>query len=210
MDFARHGRVTVRHAGSVASMLLLFAVCLARPGGMAFAQPAAAVSLNPAQGRVGTNVVATASGFTPGDTLTLIWSGNGAFLANAMADANGNATIQITIPDSNNGQFQVQVQSRFGQAASATFTVTTAQAAALSLNPAQAAVGTNIVATASGFAPGEMLSLFVFPNGKVHGAWPRTYRSPHLKASSTSAWVCRIGATATCAGGTSGWPRADR
>jgi hypothetical protein len=162
MDFPRQGRVTGRHVSRVASLLVLLVLGLACPGGAALAQPAA-LSLNPAQGPPGTNVVATASGFTPGDTLTLIWSGNGAFLTNAMADANGNATIQITIPNSGNGQSQVQVQSRFGQTASATFTITAAQPAALALSPAQGPVGTSVTATASGFAPGDMLSLFVFP-----------------------------------------------
>ena len=160
MDFPRQERGTVWRVGRVALLLVLLTVSLAHPGGAAFAQ-ATALALNSAQGPVGTSVVATASGFAPGDTLSLFLFPMTEPVATATADASGGAQIPFAVPSLEAGAHLANVQSAAARSADATFTITAAEA--LALSPAQGPVGTSVAATASGFAPGDTLSLFVFP-----------------------------------------------
>ncbi|MBV9603150.1 MAG: hypothetical protein JOZ87_40790 [Chloroflexi bacterium] len=155
----------------IALMLVLLVSGVASPGGTALGQVAPAMSLNPAQGAVGTSVTATASGFAPGEMLSVFVFPMTEPVTTATADANGGARIAFTVPNlgpAAAGAHQVSVQGSSGTAASATFTVTGGSqpvAPAMSLSPTQGAVGTSVTATASGFAAGETLSLFVFPVG---------------------------------------------
>src|SRR5215813_5070778 len=121
-----------------------------RPGGTALAQPGCigapmcAVSLNPAQGPVGTSVVATASGFAPGDTLSLYFDPIITPQTTATADANGGARIPFNVPNLpgiGTGARTVTVQGTPSQITTSGVTFTITAAAALELNPAQGPVG---------------------------------------------------------------------
>ena len=82
------------------------------------------LSLSTPSGPVGASVTATGSGFTPGDTVQLLF--NGAQIDSKNADINGTATFTFTIPNVAPGAYQVMMSGRSGGTANATFTVTAA------------------------------------------------------------------------------------
>ena len=162
MDFLRHWP-----ASRIALMLVLLVTGVASPGGTALGQAAPALSLNPTQGAVGASVTATASGFAPGDRLSLFVFPMTKPVATATADASGGARIAFTVPEIGPGAagaHEVAVESPSGPYADATFTITGGSkplAPTVSLSQTQGAVGASVTATASGFVPGTRLSLFV-------------------------------------------------
>ncbi len=82
----------------------------------------ASVSLSTQSGDVGASVTATGTGFTPGDTVQLIF--NGAQVDSETADTNGNVTFIFAVPRAAPGTYLVVLTGRTSGSASASFTVT--------------------------------------------------------------------------------------
>jgi hypothetical protein len=80
------------------------------------------VTLSATSGAVGSSLTANGSGFTPGDSIQLVF--NGALVDSGNADINGNVTFTFNIPVVAPGAYQVVMTGRAGGLASATFTVT--------------------------------------------------------------------------------------
>jgi hypothetical protein len=82
----------------------------------------ASVSLSTQSGDVGSSVTATGAGFTPGDTVQLIF--NGAPVDSNAADTNGDVTFTFAVPRAAPGTYLVVLTGRQSGSASAPFTVT--------------------------------------------------------------------------------------
>jgi len=119
-----------------------------------------ALAASPAQALPGARLVALASGFPPGGTLTLSW--DGATLAQATADDSGGARLDATLPATGPGAaagpHEVRVGGPTHTTASAPVTVLDPAQVyhpALALDAAQGQRGAHVALAATGFAPGQ-------------------------------------------------------
>jgi len=81
------------------------------------------LTLSAQSGAVGSSLTATGAGFTPGDTIQLVF--NGANVATMNADINGNVAFTFPVPNVATGAYQVELTGQSGGSASATFNVST-------------------------------------------------------------------------------------
>jgi hypothetical protein len=138
----------------VVAALLVAATGCAIPG----------LALSPTSGGVGTKETASASGFEPGETIDVYF--NGVVVASCVASASGSCASVFTIPSEPTGDYPVTARGvKSGLKASKTFHQ---NVATLSLSPGIGLAGTEVVATASGFAAGE--TVVVAFNGLAPGS----------------------------------------
>jgi len=120
-----------------------------------------ALAASPAQGLPAARLVALASDFPPGGTLTLSW--DGATLAHAAADGRGAAHLDAAIPsDATGGPHELRVVGPAHTAASAPVSVLDPAQVyhpTLTLDAAQGQRGTRVSLAVEGFAPDEDLHL---------------------------------------------------
>jgi hypothetical protein len=89
----------------------------------------AAITLSVPQGEPSTNISITATGFTPGETVQMLF--NGASIGTPTADTNGTVTVPFTIPNLSAGTYVAEAHGQTsGYAANASFTVLAASATA--------------------------------------------------------------------------------
>ena len=128
------------------------------------AQPA--LSLSTSSGLAGASVTANGSGFKPGENVDV--SFNGQSVGTPTVNTGGTFSLSFTIPNLQPGQYGVLAKGQSSGVTGATSFTINQGGATLSFNPAQAAPGTSVTATAGGFKPGE--SVQVTFNGSVVGS----------------------------------------
>jgi hypothetical protein len=108
-------------------------------------------------GLPGSTVTANGAGFQPGETVDV--SFNGQPVGTPTVNSSGTFSLAFTVPNSPPGQYAVVAKGRAsGAAPTAAFTINQGSAA-LSFNPPQAAPGTQLTVTGTGFRPGETVTL---------------------------------------------------
>jgi hypothetical protein len=121
------------------------------------------LTLSTQQGPPGASIVATGTGFKPGETVLVHF--NGAQVDSQVADTTGSFKSTFTIPTIANGQYQVDAAGQSsGDTASAQFTITLGTN--VSLSPVSGAVGASVNANGTGFTPGDSVQL-IFNGGLV-------------------------------------------
>ncbi|HEX8967112.1 MAG TPA: hypothetical protein VF937_04475 [Chloroflexota bacterium] len=158
------------------------------------------LTLSSASGLPGATITANGSGFQSGETVDV--SFNGQSVGTPTANAGGTFSLSFSVPNLAAGQYGVLAKgATSGLTESASFTINQG-GATLSFNPPQAAAGTSLTVTGSGFRPGESVQLSF--NGAVigtstadtNGAFTQTFTVPATLAAG------QYGVTAT--GQTSG------
>jgi subtilisin len=116
------------------------------------------ISLTPSSGRVGTNLVITARGYKSGELITFIWQETPSTtvqIAQVAASESGSASASWSVPDATSGSHLVSGAGSGGSQGSVGFTVTPN----LSLSPSSGAVGQTVMATITGYAANESVTL---------------------------------------------------
>ncbi|MEJ2359464.1 MAG: hypothetical protein P8Y13_15480 [Deinococcales bacterium] len=163
--------------------LLLMLLALA---GLAFAQPAGTLELQPASGPVGTQVTATAHGLEAGATIELAWMsadaswnvGEGTFEgitavetrtvgAAATVGDDGSATMRFTVPEDYGYVHNVFVESGKERWARQGFTVVPQ----LAVSPTSGPVGTPITITMTGIGYRFWQSVWHLLYDGAHAGW---------------------------------------
>src|SRR5690348_17350574 len=124
-----------------------------------------ALSLSDSSGQAGSTVTANGVGFRPSETVNVTFNGQG--VGQPTVADNGTFSLSFTVPNLAPATYGVLAVGRAsGATASATFRIRLGTAS-LTYDPAQAAPGTSVTATGTGFQPGETVQLSF--NGPVVG-----------------------------------------
>ena len=173
---------------------------VASPTTAATTTTATSLSLSSTSGLPGATITATGMGFQAGETADVTFNGDA--VGQPTVDPNGSFSLSFKVPSLAPGTYGVLAKGRASsKSASADFKINTG-GAALAFNPTQAAPGTSVVVSGSGFQPGETVTLtFNGPSvgtatTDTNGDWTITFTVPATLAAGS------YGATAT--GGSSG------
>jgi hypothetical protein len=121
-----------------------------------FSQDARVVLLSPSGASSGASVSASVLGYQSGETVTFRFFGKGQTVGSCVADSTGACTGQITVPSGYSaGSYDVTARDTSGDSAYTTFQVVQA----LALNPSAGSPGSSTIATASGFAYYENVTI---------------------------------------------------
>jgi hypothetical protein len=118
---------------------------------------APALSLSSTSGLPGAAITANGQGFQPGETVDVTF--NGQAVGQPTTNSGGTWSLSFKVPSMAPGEYGVLAKGRASAlSASSSFTINQG-GAALSFNPTQAAPGTSLTVTGSGFQPGETVQL---------------------------------------------------
>jgi hypothetical protein len=123
------------------------------------AAPASAPSMNlsSSSGLPGATITANGSGFQPNETVDVTF--NGQDVGSPTVNGQGTWSLAFSVPNFAPGQYGLLAKGRaMGDSASSSFTINQG-AATLNFNPTQAAPGTQITVTGTGFRAGEAVTL---------------------------------------------------
>src|SRR5690348_2639195 len=121
---------------------------------------AGAIVLNPTHAKVGTSVLITGTGFTPGDTMSFTYGGSPIIPTEAPIVVAGDGTLptcHIVIPSSVEGVHAVVATDAHAVSGNANFTVDPF----ISLNPSTQRIGGTIEIIGSGFAGASLVTVLV-------------------------------------------------
>src|SRR5579864_4737520 len=176
-DFSRTGRAGVASVFLTLSIVLALLVMLPATAfgqAAATATPAAAtattttatnptttagqsLTLSTSNGLPGATITANGSGFQPNETVDVTF--NGQAVGSPNVNGQGTWSLAFNVPNMAAGQYGVVAKGRAtGDSASTVFTVNQT-AATLNFNPAQAAPGSQLTVTGTGFKAGETVTL---------------------------------------------------
>ncbi|HET8984363.1 MAG TPA: hypothetical protein VFN03_01265, partial [Trueperaceae bacterium] len=167
-------------------MIRAIVVLLVSIAGLAAAQDAGRLSLDPMDGTVGTPVVASATGLEPGKVVELVWMdadaqwnvGDGTFhgvtavetrsvLGTATVGADGQAAFDFTVPEGFGYVHNLFVEAEGEQLARQGFTV----APSLSISPTSGPIGTPITVTMTGVGYRFWESVWHLAYDGAHTGW---------------------------------------
>ncbi len=119
-------------------------------------------NLTLASGPVSTSIVVSGQGYTPGETVNILWNytgpGTGTNVANLTAGLAGAIQGSFTVPTASNGSYSVGLLgASSGRITQNTFTISNGLAA----SPTSSAPGTNINAAGTGFQANEPVKLYL-------------------------------------------------
>ena len=117
------------------------------------------ISLSPASGGTGDNIIISGSGFSAGQTITFKLDGNALTVSpsTVTSDQTGAfSNVSFTVPTLTAGAHTVSATDTDGNVANATLTVI----ARITITPSSGTVGTQITLSGSGFAPSAPVSVY--------------------------------------------------
>ena len=119
-------------------------------------------SLQLSSGPVGVNVQVTGQGYTPGETVNILWNytgpGTGTNVATVTAGFSGTVSASISIPAASNGTYTVAVAGVTSKRVTQnSFTLGNG----LASSPAIASPGTNVSVSGTGFQATEVVNLYL-------------------------------------------------
>ena len=118
---------------------------------------APSLNLSTSSGLPGATITANGSGFQANETVDVTF--NGQAVGSPTVNGQGTWSLAFNVPNMAPGQYGVLAKGRgVGDSASTTFTINQG-AATLNFNPAQAAPGTQLTVTGTGFRAGESATL---------------------------------------------------
>jgi outer membrane protein assembly factor BamB len=117
-------------------------------------------ALRPTTGTAATNVNVSGQGYTPGESVNIIWNytgpGTGSTVATSNAGPSGTVEASFIVPSSTNGPYTVAV---LGMNSNSTSLNTFTLGNGLVASPATTPPGTKVTVTGTGFQPGESVAV---------------------------------------------------